>query len=144
MIGVRDLPPVFSYNQTTGRITLSANMRNGIIYRTIEENFPGLNILSGSCPTVGVGGLVLSGGHGVQTNYYGIATHYLESVEMVTPNGSFVRVNDQNDPDLMWALRGGGHNLGVVTKFVFDYSSIPHHNWNLVMYNCNNASSTQF
>ncbi len=49
------------------------------------------------------------------TGYYGIAAHYLESVTIVLPNSTIATVNDQNDPQLMWALRGGGHNLGVVT-----------------------------
>jgi FAD/FMN-containing dehydrogenase len=62
----------------------------------------------GSCPSVGISGFILGGGHSVITSYYGISTHYLKEVEMILPNNSLVTVNDENDPSLMKVLRGGG------------------------------------
>lgn len=44
----------------------------------------------------------------------------------------------------MWALRGGGHNLGAVTEFTFDYSSIPNHKWNGLVYNQGSVTLEQF
>lgn len=56
------------------------------------------------------------------------------------PDGEFKSVSDDSDPELIWALRGGGHNLGVVTEFTFNYEYIPNHNWNYILFT-NNASS---
>lgn len=74
------------------------------------------------------------------TNYYGINAHYLESVKIVLPEGEFKHVSDNNNPDLMWALRGGGQNLGVVTEFSFNFDSIPEHNWNYLTLNSKDSS----
>jgi FAD/FMN-containing dehydrogenase len=78
----------------------------------------------GSCPNVGISGFVLGGGHGMITNFYGISAHYLKGVDLFFPNGTSTYVSDDTDKDLMWALRGAGHNLGIATKFYFDFSSI--------------------
>ena len=59
---------------------------------------------------------------------------------MVTPDGEVSNVSDETDADLMWALRGGGHNLGVVTEFTFNYESVPQHNWNLILFTKQDSS----
>ena len=117
------------------KVTLSANIRNGNLYKRLHDISKKFNVVGGSCPTVQISGYALGGGHGIMSNYYGITAHYLESVKMVTPDGQYVEVSDSSDAQLMWALRGGGHNLGVVTELTFNYESIPEHNWNFIMIN---------
>ena len=114
-------------------LIVSANLRGGNIYKKLYEISPKFNIVAGTCPTVGITGYTLGGGHGIMTSYYGITAHYLESAKIVLPSGEFKEVSDQNDPEIMWALRGGGHNLGIVTELKFNYESIPEHNWNLLL-----------
>jgi FAD/FMN-containing dehydrogenase len=68
----------------------------------------------------GVGGLTLGGGIGWVMRRYGLAVDSLRSVELVTAEGEVVRANDAENPDLFWALRGGGGNFGIVTEFEFE------------------------
>ncbi|MFI0142369.1 FAD-binding oxidoreductase [Streptomyces globisporus] len=75
----------------------------------------GLAPLNGSAPGVGVVGYVLGGGLGLLAREFGYAADHVRSVRLVTPDGTPVTVTAQSEPDLFWALRGGGGNFGVVT-----------------------------
>src|SRR5260370_25454639 len=78
----------------------------------------GLAIPGGSCPTVGIAGLALGGGVGVLSRIYGLTSDNLESVQIVTADGSIRTCDSRNNSDLLWACRGGGGgNLGVATSF---------------------------
>src|SRR4051794_22213880 len=79
----------------------------------------GLAPLSGSSPDVGVVGYSLGGGIGYLGRKHGIAANSVTAIELVTPDGEQVRVDASHDPDLFWALRGGGGNFGVVTAMEF-------------------------
>jgi FAD/FMN-containing dehydrogenase len=79
----------------------------------------GLALSSGDTKTVGVGGLTLSGGIGWKVRKYGLALDNLVAVEVVTADGAVVRASERDNPDLFWALRGGGGNVGIVTAFDF-------------------------
>jgi FAD/FMN-containing dehydrogenase len=79
----------------------------------------GLAISSGDTNGVGVGGLTLSGGIGWKVRKYGLALDNLVAAEVVTADGAVVRASTDEHPDLFWALRGGGGNLGIVTAFEF-------------------------
>src|SRR3954453_885731 len=79
----------------------------------------GLAPLSGSSPDVGIVGYSLGGGVGQPRSKHGIATNSVTAIELVTADGEHVRVDASHDPDLFWALRGGGGNFGVVTAMEF-------------------------
>jgi FAD/FMN-containing dehydrogenase len=75
----------------------------------------GLAALAGSSPDVGVVGYTLGGGLSWLARKHGIGANQVVAVEMVTADGEFRRVDRENDPDLFWAVRGGGGAFGVVT-----------------------------
>ncbi|MFL5928197.1 MAG: FAD-binding oxidoreductase [Gaiellaceae bacterium] len=80
----------------------------------------GLAALAGSSPDVGVVGYTLGGGLSWLARKHGIGANQVVAVELVTADGEFRRVDRENDPDLFWAVRGGGGAFGVVTAIEFN------------------------
>jgi FAD/FMN-containing dehydrogenase len=85
----------------------------------------GLAGLAGSSPDVGVVGYTLGGGLGWLARRYGLAANSVLAVELVTADGRRVRADRDNEPDLFWALRGGGGSFGIVTAVEFALYPVP-------------------
>jgi FAD/FMN-containing dehydrogenase len=79
----------------------------------------GLAVTGGAISTTGIAGLTLGGGLGWLMGVQGFASDNLLSVELVTANGEVLNVTEESQPDLFWALRGGGGNFGVATTFEY-------------------------
>ena len=83
----------------------------------------GLATTGGTVSDTGLAGLTLGGGLGWLMGKYGITVDNLLSAEMVLANGEQVTVDKDNHPDLFWAIRGGGGNFGIVSKFKYQLHS---------------------
>ena len=81
---------------------------------TVPAAQHGLAALAGKSPNVGVAGYTLGGGLGWLARRYGLAANSVTAAELVTPDGNLVRAEAEHEPDLFWAVRGGG-GMGVVT-----------------------------
>ncbi len=113
-----------NFDQTAGTATIGAGVQLIDVYFELGKH--GVTLPGGSCPSVGVAGVTLGGGFGLASRHLGLTIDSLLAVKIVTADGQFRTVDDQSDPDLMWALRGGGGgNFGIVTEFVFKVHPMP-------------------
>jgi FAD/FMN-containing dehydrogenase len=79
----------------------------------------GLAVPFGDTANVGIGGLTIGGGIGFLVRKHGLTIDNLVAVELVTADGRILTVDADRHPDLFWAIRGGGGNVGIVTRFVY-------------------------
>jgi len=101
-----------------GRATVGAGAQLIDVYSKLAAH--GLLIPAGSCPSVGIGGLALGGGHGLSGRRFGLTTDNLKAAVIVTADGRARHVDADTNEDLYWACRGGGGgNFGIVTSMTF-------------------------
>jgi FAD/FMN-containing dehydrogenase len=95
--------------------------QGGVLWREFnrEAAAHGLATTGGAISTTGIAGLTLGGGLGWLMAKYGLAADNLLSVELVTADGNIVEVSESSDPDLFWALRGGGGNFGIAASLEY-------------------------
>ena len=86
---------------------------------TVAAGEHGLATGFGDTGSVGIGGITLVGGIGFLVRKHGLTIDNLLAAEFVTADGRLRRVDAQTDPDLFWALRGGGGNFGVATRLQY-------------------------
>ncbi|MCK6538865.1 MAG: FAD-binding oxidoreductase [Anaerolineales bacterium] len=86
---------------------------------TLAANQYGLATGFGDTGSVGLGGITLGGGVGYLVRKYGLTIDSLLAAEVVTADGQLLHVDEKSYPDLFWAIRGGGGNFGVATRFKF-------------------------
>ncbi len=79
----------------------------------------------GDTASVGIGGITLGGGVGFLVRKHGLTIDSLLAAEVVTADGEALHVDDESHPDLFWAIRGGGGNFGVATRFKFRLHELP-------------------
>ena len=93
----------------------------GLNWRELNEatGKHGLAVTGGAISTTGIAGLTLGGGLGWLMAKHGMAADNLLAVELVNADGDVLDVTEASDPDLFWALRGGGGNFGIATTFTY-------------------------
>jgi FAD/FMN-containing dehydrogenase len=102
-------------------VNRTARVESGVVWAEVAEaaGAYGLAALGGSSPDVGVVGYTLGGGIGWLGRRHGLAASSVVSAEIATADGSIRRIDADTDPDLFWAIRGGGGSFGAVTAIEF-------------------------
>src|SRR5829696_7299149 len=112
---VLDLSRLRGIRVSSGRVTVGPAAQLIDVQRALTRR--GVTVPSGSCPTVGIGGLALGGGHGLAGRRFGLTSDNLLAARVVTADGRARHVDADTNEDLFWACRGGGGgNFGIVTS----------------------------
>lgn len=122
VIDLADLNAVELAGDGSRLVHVGAGARWGDVASALAPH--GLVVTSGDTLDVGVGGLALGGGIGWLARTHGLTIDIVREVELVTAAGDVLTANADSHPDLFWALRGGGGNFGVVTRFTFEAAPV--------------------
>ncbi|MFV0496318.1 FAD-binding protein [Mycobacterium sp.] len=118
VLDLRGMPGGVHVDNAAGTVTVPAATDLFSVHQGLAA--AGRAIPAGSCPTVGTAGLTLGGGLGADSRRAGLTCDALRSATVVLPSGQTVTASAQDNPDLFWALRGGGGgNFGVTTSLTF-------------------------
>lgn len=122
---VVDLAPMSGIEvRPDGTAVIGAGARLGDVYAALGA--AGRCLPAGNCPSVGIAGLTLGGGIGWVDRTYGLTCDWLRAARVVTADSRVLTASADREPDLFWALRGGGGgNFGVVTSFEFATAPAP-------------------
>ena len=113
-----------SVDRSAATATVGAGAQLIDVYAGLAAH--GATIPAGSCPSVAVAGVTLGGGVGLAGRAFGLTADHLVAAQIVTADGRLRTVGARTDPDLLWALRGGGGgNFGVVTDLTFALEPLP-------------------
>jgi FAD/FMN-containing dehydrogenase len=123
MLDLRNMASI-SVNKRARTATIGAGAQLINVYTVLASK--GVTIPAGSCPSVGIAGVSLGGGMGLAARAFGMTADNILAAQIVTADGRIRTVNKSTNPDLLWALRGGGGgNFGIVTQFTFRTHSVP-------------------
>jgi hypothetical protein len=111
------------FDTEAGTVTVGAGCQWGEVDRLGADL--GVAVPAGAVSHTGVAGLTLGGGLGYLSRMFGLTVDHFVGATVVVADGRILQVSEREHPDLFWALRGAGHNYGVVTSFTFRYVSLP-------------------
>ncbi|OBH93078.1 FAD-binding oxidoreductase [Mycobacterium scrofulaceum] len=118
VLDLRQLPGGVNYDAASGQVTVTPATSLYAMHQTLAG--AGRGIPTGTCPSVGASGHALGGGLGANSRHAGLLCDQLVSASVVLPGGQAVTASNASNPDLFWALRGGGGgNFGVTTSLTF-------------------------
>jgi FAD/FMN-containing dehydrogenase len=122
VIDLRDLTGI-DIDLDTMTVWAGAGLTAGQVSQALDPH--GVVVGFGDSGSVGIGGLTLGGGVGYMARKLGLTIDALVAAEIVTASGSILMVDETRHPDLFWAVRGGGGNFGIVTKFCYRLNPLP-------------------